>query len=275
MASLCLTVLVQQPVVPADGHKFAGAVTQPPPVLARFAMTNFKPFGTVCETSTIYDADEKLWKRWFLDTADATSKPVLRLATSVEGSSWMREGNVCFESSADAEDWDNEIVGKPAIVMNPKAPRAKRFMMWYAGKNNRTLRPNGICETSIGLAFSADGRNFKRINAGNSPYSVEGLVLTAADAFSDSKDVVEGCLGQPNVTFDGGKFALSFYKVGCGASGQILGAGISTATSQDGVNWQIEAASPVTVNIVGKNTTAGPLVERLKQLADAYYESSM
>jgi len=277
LASLCLTIFTQQPLLAAESLKIVSSILGTPPLVARAGLSQLPDVGTISETSTVFDAEEKIWKRWFVETSrvNGSVKEVLHLATSADGNAWQSQDAVCFEPALDSNKWDATTMGAPVIVANPAGAKERKFLLWYAGSNQTTVRPNGMAATSIGLAYSADGRKFQRISAAESPCSVEGMVLTATQTFPDSADVTEGCLGQPSIVYREGVFSMSFYKVGADASGKILGAGIARAVSSDGIKWNLSVSAPVTVQLVGKSAATSTLVERLKQLANAYSEASM
>lgn len=275
LASLCLTIFAQQPIVPADRSLTASAAAGPAAILGGSGLSARPSMDEIAGTSTVYDANQKQWKRWFLevDRPMADDGTVLRMATSTDGTNWTSENVTCFETGSSENDWDHSTISNPTVVINPNASPDRRFMLWYSGSNERGLRSNGLAESNIGVAFSADGQHFERVSAAESPYQTPGLAMSVIEAFPENAEVVEGCLGEPRVTLRDGKYSMSFYKIGNNASGQLLSAGIARAISSDGIKWTLECAPCVTVQVVGTHSTNSGLVERLKQLANAYYEA--
>jgi hypothetical protein len=235
--------------------------------------------GTTSETSTIYDAEEKIWKRWSLESNAVTGRRELYLQTSANGNEWQRIEQPVFQANAaDSASWDHSAIASPVVLLNPDGDQARRFMLWYSGSNSErpvTDTASGAPSTSLGLAFSADGKNFFRLPADESPYLKEGLVLTADRAFPRAMGIAGGSLGEPKVSLSDGMYTLSFYRVGTDQEGTVKVAGLGAAISADGVNWTLDASPPVTVEIVGKTTTTPALVQRLRQLVDAYSECPM
>jgi hypothetical protein len=262
LLSLGLTFFSQLPVVTAERPD--GGAEHPPAI---------QSLGTTSETSTIYDANEKLWKRWSMENADGGR--IVSLSTSVNGAIWNAVDKPCFTPSASADAWDRSTVASPIVVLNENAAPERRYMMWYSGAADSTAGSGTLAKTSIGLAFSVDGRTFTRISAGESPCGVEGLVLSGDAAFGANPAVVQGSVGEPRVMLTEGRYTMSFFRVGTDAAGIVEAAGLGSATSSDGIKWVLQTGEPVTVELVGKTTRTPALVHRLRQLVDAYSECPM
>jgi hypothetical protein len=244
LLSLALTVIAQKPVITAENATAAGAH---PPVLVAV--------GTTSETSTVYDANEKVWKRWTM--RDVDGRRVLVMATSADGVAWdagAGAGNVCFAPSDVQGAWDSGAISAPTVLLNPSADDdLHRFVLTYAGSS--TDGGGAMPATEIGIAYSADGRSFKRA----------GVVL-GGEGMS---------YGEPRLMLADGEFELSYFRVKTGAGGIVEQAGLGTAVSTDGVKWDVRNDSPVTVEVVGKTPPTAKLVQRLRQLVDAYSESPL
>lgn len=146
-----------------------------------------------------------------------------------------------------------ERAGMPVVMDDASATSGKRYMFFYSDSN------------SVCLATSEDGARF----------TPAGVVLKASQAFAEGENVVEASIGEPSVAWRDRQFVMSFYRIGTDASGEVIDAGIAKATSPDGIKWTVAPSAQVSVQIVGHNTHADGLIERLKRLANAYSESAM
>lgn len=238
LLSLALTLLSQKPVITAE--RVQDSATHLPALSA---------VGTTSETSTIYDASENLWKRWSMKGVGA--RRVLTMATSVDGNVWKDAEGECFAPCATESSWDSGSISAPTVVFNPNATDdSKRFLLSYAGAG--TASGVGMPATAIGVAYSSDGRHFDRA----------GMVLGGSGM----------SYGEPRLALVDGQFQLSFFCVKTDAKGIVEQAGLGTACSADGIKWDVRNDSPVTVEVVGKTTSTANLVQRLRQLVDAYSE---
>lgn len=262
LLSLGFTLLSQLPVVTAE-HSCAGP--EHPAAL--------QSVGTVSETSTVYDANDGLWKRWSMETIGGTR--VVVLSTSHDGLVWNKSAAPCFAPAKSSAAWDSSSIASPVVILNESAVQDRRYMMWYSGASEGTAGSSALAPTAIGLAFSSDGRHFTRLPANESPAGEEGLILSARAAFPASAGVTQGCVGEPRISIYDGKYTMSFFRVATNDKGEVLAAGLGSATSTDGIKWTLQTGSPVTVELVGKTTTTPALVHRLRQLVDAYSECPM
>jgi hypothetical protein len=262
LLSLGLTFLSQLPVITAEHHDLAG---EHPAAI--------QSVGTTSETSTIYDADEHLWKRWSMESGEAGR--VVSLCTSTDGALWNEAAQPCFTPASGTVAWDHSSIASPIVIQNEHAAPERRYMMWYSGACDSTAGSGASATTSIGLAFSADGRTFTRLPASESPCGVEGLVFSGDSAFEGNRAIVQGSVGEPRITLIEGKYTMSFFRVGSNLSGIVEAAGLAHATSEDGIKWTMQTGEPVTVELVGKTTRTPALVHRLRQLVDAYSECPM
>jgi len=82
---------------------------------------------------------------------------------------------------------------------------------------------------SIGMAFSADGRHFKRLSANESRPRTEGLALTARDLFPNIK-FDDGIVSDPVAVRRDGVIHLWFSAFTMGRGAQVNGVGYANST---------------------------------------------
>jgi hypothetical protein len=103
----------------------------------------------------------------------------------------------------------------------------------------------GFPDYQIGLAISADGRTFRRLPEGESPYGRAGLVLRVAEALPDVPGLTGGVVADPEVQLIQGTYHLWFSSFAHDAENKILAFGVSHATSADGVHWIPSPGNPI------------------------------
>ncbi len=140
------------------------------------------------------------------------------------------------------------------MIINPaaSAPASQRFIMFYAGANTLanagTGRPAGTPYYGIGLAYSADGVSFTRIQPGLG--SQPGLVLPASSALFGPLPGTygDGVLADPSVVAVGTTLHLwcTSYAETTGTTRSPLAFGIAHAVSNDdGQTWTFPQANPL------------------------------
>lgn len=174
-------------------------------------------------------------------TFSSPGTPIIRRASSSDLSSWAIDDLPTLQVGA-AQGWDGAAIGAPSVAYNPDASPDRRYIMLYSGAAGVFPFPGySFPESSIGVAFSADGITFTRVSAGDSPKGKAGLVLTGADAYPDSTGAI---VTDPEVAFVSGTYHAWFSSFACSGTdcATATAKGIGHATSTDGVHWSVEAA---------------------------------
>jgi hypothetical protein len=220
-----------------------------------------------------YDAWDQTWRAWWSTGYSSTypaANPLMTVmyATSKDGVTWSEQPTPVLESQQSTSDWDYSDTETPSVIYLPNNPTDRRWLMYYSGGNKLVkTAPGGNVWYQIGLAFSADGTNFTRLPADESPYAgqqtpyanVAGLLLLAKDAFPGLPNVADGMVADPEIVQDdAGTLHLFFSSYAVDSMGNTLAYGISHATSQDGVHFTQQANNP----IAAINYSAGPSVYR-------------
>ena len=218
---------------------------------------------TQADPTVLYDADDHLWKAWWstvivTDCSQITTpnrELDIKYAESDDGVAWRIQAEPVLRSHRDPGDWDYSTAETPTVIKVPGAVPARRYALIYAGGNDNVLKVLGQTGWQLGVAFSADGKQFTRISATESPYAgqstpfarIEGLALLAKDAFPSVTGVDHGIIADPEVIAYGGKFHLYFSSVAVDAQGALVANtyGISHATSTDLVHWTAATGNPI------------------------------
>lgn len=211
----------------------------------------------VADPTVLYDDGEQKWKMWFATFWNDPSfgnQPRLgvKYAESGDGVRWAVQPGLALEPGANASDWDYTNTETPSVVKDPSAPADRRYKLWYSGANYKTSPcaskgPGYDTLYSIGMAVSPDGKRFRRISAAESPYGVPGLVLKTADALAPGylgMPVTRGVLADPEAVLKDGKLYLWFSSIAL-ADCETVAAGISHATSTDGLRWTRHPDNPL------------------------------
>jgi len=225
---------------------------------------------TQADPTVLYDADEQLWKAWWstvitadcskLGTAEDVHEIDVKYAHSSDGVHWTIQAEPVLRSNTDPDEWDNTTVETPTVIKDPNATPDHRYAMIYAGGNNAQLMVEGQTGWQLGLAFSADGTQFTKLPAAESPYAdkstpftkIDGLLLLSTDAFPSLSNLQPGIVADPELHVIGSTYDLYFSSLAM--SGGVPAAyGISHATSTDLVHWTMTATNPV---LVGGQTPA-------------------
>lgn len=202
---------------------------------------------SVGDPNVIWDEDDRSWKAWWSTGAAASptaavSQVHIMYAESADGIAWRVQLEPALRSGDDPMNWDNSKVETPTVVKVASNPPDRRYVMFYAGGND-TDYPHtpALAYTwyQLGVAFSADGKHFRRMPAAESPYTaagsgfrkVEGLVLLARDAFPAALGAANGVVADPEIAFDGTTYRLMFSSLASSADRTTyLAYGISGAT---------------------------------------------
>jgi hypothetical protein len=168
--------------------------------------------------------------------------PMIRHAQSADLTAWTIDDAPALVAPAATTAWDHGTTEMPSVVYNPDAAADRRYLMLYSGGKDPNYQGLGFYDYAIGAAFSADGKTFTRVSAGESPHALEGQVLTAADVFSGSAGIV----ADPEVVLVNGTYQLWFSSFACNGTScaNKTASGISHATSTDGIHWTV-AEAPV------------------------------
>jgi predicted GH43/DUF377 family glycosyl hydrolase len=229
---------------------------------------------TTSDATLLYNKQANCWQKWFAvkESVGDIEATVIKVCESTDGKNWSVAQEPALEPSLTPESWDSGSVESPVVLHNAGAAPDRRFMMWYSGSSGTGGQRDH--SAGIGLAFSADGKTFKRVSAAESPYKVAGLVINAQDTFPDVPAVKAGLLAEPRVVFMDGRYQMWFSKIGSGDGGEILSAGVSKADSPDGINWKT-GNDPLTFHFDKKKVSTKYLQSKLHRLSSTYSEISM
>jgi hypothetical protein len=241
---------------------------------------------TQADPYVLFDADDGLYKMWFSALVVSSCSKVttnekrvyIKYAESKDGLRWTVQEAPALDVGAKASDWDHSTVETPTVIKLSNNAKGK-FALLYAGANEALPKLYGTISTwQVGIAYSDDGKAFRREPATQSPYydsrvtpflpeGMAGLALFVRDAFPDAADVTYGTVADPEIAWDGTRYHLWFSSAGAvlAPSGnyEVLsknGAplyGISHATSTDLRTWTATGGNPVFVG------TGQPSVSRV------------
>jgi predicted GH43/DUF377 family glycosyl hydrolase len=132
-------------------------------------------------------------------------------AVAPDGINWTKLGVVLAPDTATAA-WDSTTIAFPSVIVDPEAPAAERFRMWYAGKH-------GDLYDGFGYATSPNGRDWER----------HGRVLAVGPRGDwDGAQIVDPCVIRAG---DGYRM---YY---CGARDADGLFAVGLALSADGIHW--------------------------------------
>ncbi len=145
--------------------------------------------------------------------------------------------------------WDSARTETPDVIHVPSAPEGRQYILAYSG--GETLLAGGYYNYRIGIAFSADGVNFERLPAEESPYGEAGMAFAPQDAFPALDGINGGVVADPVLLYKDGLYHLWFSSLAC-TDGEVCDAGvlafgIGHATSTDAIHWVASADNPVVV----------------------------
>jgi hypothetical protein len=158
--------------------------------------------------------------------------------------------------------WSNRVVGKPVFMTAQLPDRTQKAYMFYAARSE-----SGSQDIDLELAVSSDGRNFSRLPAEQSPYGVTGQILPARSVVPQGGPFSAVQLGQPVISRLSNGLKITFYHVAMKGD-HAVSAGIATASSEDGIHWQLDKAVPMKISLTG-GTSGRALNTRLSQLSVA------
>jgi hypothetical protein len=232
------------PDLPADAWQ-----RDPAPILTAGARGDDGLVETaVADSDVLYDEATGTWHLWY-QTGRARSytddpvEMVVRHARSEDGARWSVDPEPVLALPEDPGAWDALYTETPTVVYDPGAPADRRDKLYYSGASEQ--HPRGFPRYHIGMAISADGRTFRRLPAGESPYGEAGLVLRVAEALPDVEGLADGVVADPEAQLIDGVYYLWFSSFAHDGDGNFLAFGISHATSTDGVHWQPSPNNPV------------------------------
>jgi predicted GH43/DUF377 family glycosyl hydrolase len=216
-------------------------------------------------TEAIFDGSQKLWKKWRV-----ISNAKIFYSESKDGSNWTQTSEPAFEKSNDASDWDHSVVNHPVIVFNEKAPKSKRYMLFYSAYNDSGKYPFG----GIGLATSSDGKNFTRLNESLSAYKKQGLVVSTESQEKDNedKDNAGAILFEPQIIWKDGNYHMWCSKIYFDDSGDPSSAGISHAISKNAISWKVSSNDLLKFCFGKKTVDKQYLKNKLHNISTVYRE---
>lgn len=126
-----------------------------------------------------YDSASQQWHAWWstglAPSYTANQTMGIKHGVSSDGVKFDVRQEPVLRTAGSATAWDYSKAETPTVVRLPPAMRTptKQWIMLYSGGNDEAPRPAGITYTwyQIGAAFSADGENFTKLSAAESPYA--------------------------------------------------------------------------------------------------------
>lgn len=270
--SLSTSLITALPARPDVLHEIAHALPSNSSGVICVSTTPLASERTTSDATLMFNKQTNRWQKWYAvkESVDGIDTTVIKVSESADGKNWTVCEEPALEPSVPPTTWDGRAVDAPVVLHNQDAAADRKFMMWYSGSSGSG---SDQC-AGIGLAFSADGKTFKRLDGGESPYKVAGLVIDAHDTFPELPAVKAGLLSEPRVVYMDGRYQMWFSKIGAGDGGEILSAGVSKADSPDGINWKT-GNDPLTFHFDKKKVSAKYLQSKLHRLSTTYSEISM
>jgi hypothetical protein len=223
------------------------------------------------QQNAFFDHKEKLWKRWSCREAD---QRIIIFAESKDGRQWQEQQAPAFSANSEFDAWDSFSVGQPKVVHNASNPRNKRYVLFYYGAAEGSAGiAASLAARGLGVAYSSDGRSFRRLKSGESPYGQDGLVLSLAPVYAD-KGRSRSFFSSPQVAFSNSSYELWYSIMSVDGEGKVASAGISHATSADGITWKMDSENQLTVHIGNQNPSREKLSRRLNRLSVAFREAA-
>jgi len=214
-----------------------------PRMLAGTTFSDGKLDLSISDPDVRWDAAAQRYELYYMAAhamtfADPSIQQV-RHATSPDRMAWTVDDAPVFAANPDLTAWDHTHAETPTVAFNPDAPAERRYLLLYSGASRTFPHPGfAFPEYSIGAAFSADGVNFTRVSAADSPHGKAGLVLTGPQTYPNA---VGAIAADPEVVYVDGIYHLWFSSFACdGATcSNTTDFGVSHATSADGMTWTV------------------------------------
>ena len=126
-----------------------------------------------------YDDVSRQWHAWWstglAPSYTANQTMGIKHAVSLDGVEFQVRAEPVLRTAHSSTAWDYSKAETPTVVRLPPAVRTpeRQWLMLYSGGNDDARKPPGITYTwyQIGAAFSADGENFTKLSAAESPYA--------------------------------------------------------------------------------------------------------
>ena len=189
--------------------------------------------------------------------SDVDKPRVIRHASSVDRVTWTIDDAPVFAASPDLAAWDHVRVDAPTVAFNPDAPAERRYLLLYAGASRTFPHPGySFPDYSIGGAFSADGKNFVRVAAADSPHGQAGLVITGAQTYPAAGGAI---VGDPDVAYVAGVYHVFVSSFACDGANcaHPVGLGVAHASSADGITWTVLEAPVRSLLRTSSDATTG------------------
>lgn len=118
----------------------------------------------------------------------------------------------------------------------------------------------------IGLAFSSDGKRFRRLPAEESPYQQAGLAVLAKTALTGVRFDL-GIVSDPMVVLKDGTHHLWFSSFALKGTTPVIN-GTSCAVSKDGITWSFHPGNPVIPEVGMPTVLWNPVKQRFEMRAN-------
>ncbi|MGI9543180.1 MAG: hypothetical protein ACR2MX_07970, partial [Cyclobacteriaceae bacterium] len=182
----------------------------------------------ISDPTVVFDSGE--FKLWAGCVSADNSYAFICYSESVDGSNWS-DLQIVFEPVTDPNAWDNQRTEVPTVTIDhAESDQSKKYKMWYGGSNKTA--PDS---TKIGLAYSADGITWERLEANLSLGSKRGLVMEPGFSIGDA-----GVVSDPTAYIKDGTYHIWYNSFG--SSNDIL---ISHAVSTNGYDWDKDNNNPI------------------------------
>jgi hypothetical protein len=197
--------------------------------------------GLLNPRHTVVEKIGNEYRIWYDEGSDAHlySIEAIRTASSSDGLTWnddqpLTQDDNCQLITGAGSGWNRGSYGPGDVIYNPSGSDTlddtnvwnNKYVMYY-------MATTGILNEYIGLAYSTDGKHWKRY--GDAP------VLSPCTEYNDpSVGWDYRSVGYPTVIKDGGGIWHMWF---CG--GPNTNHGIGYAWSNDGINWVKDADNPI------------------------------
>lgn len=233
---------------------------------------------SIGDPNVFFDEEDGVWKAWWsTGVAPSFTAPEseiemgIKYAESADGVVWDIQEELTISAKPGSGEWDQFKLETPSVVKVPTNPPERRYLLAYSGaQGTRSISVGGqavpVAWYQIGIAFSADGKHFTRVPAGESAYagkdtgypSNEGLGLLGEDMLADTPGVADGLVADPELFVENGVIHLFASSMAVNDKTEPLNFGVSHATSTDGIHWVPQPANPQVVGGVGPSLVKIP-----------------
>lgn len=223
-------------------------------------------------SDAIYDKHEKLWKKWVLcsGVADgAAGKQAIYCATSKDNKVWSVSTEPALTTLSDS--WDANCP-ESFDVAKYRIAGAQKFVLVYSVRDKLSKVANA---TSIGLAFSSDGRRFEKLAAAKSPYGLPGLLMRPEPRLSNGCESTQATILGPRISSSKGRLSLCYGELGYDSRHVPVAACVASARSSDGVSWRKNDSCKLSLEFKPGQVSEAGLKHSLTKYSMAYKQTGI